>query len=219
MKRFLLITLTILLLVAAMAVPAFATTDGHVAVSDAGAKAGDLAYVTVSLSGLDNAASIAVQMKSDLALNAEASEWLLDGEIETIDADENVAAFAWNKVRSVNGEVLKLAYQIPENAERDTEYSVEVTVEVRDLENQLCEETVSAKITVECTHAWKDADCTTARTCKICGATQGGVPGHKWNAATCTEKKTCAACGTTQGEALGHSWKNATCTVAKTCGT
>lgn len=44
--------------------------------------------------------------------------------------------------------------------------------------------------------------------------------GHKWKEATCTSPKTCSACGKTEGEALGHDWdkangkitKNPTCT-------
>lgn len=39
-----------------------------------------------------------------------------------------------------------------------------------------------------CNHSWKDATCTTAKTCTLCGATEGDVGGHTFTA-------TCTACG------------------------
>ena len=66
-------------------------------------------------------------------------------------------------------------------------------------------------------HQWKDATCTEAMTCTICGLTMGDPLGHSWKDATCTEPKTCTVCGATDGSPLGHSWKEATCTTPKTC--
>ena len=93
-----------------------------------------------------------------------------------------------------------------------------------------------------CEHDWADADCDTAKTCKVCGATEGEALGHSWSEATCTEPKhctvcghsvgtashdwadadcenpkTCKICGETEGEALGHDWADADCDTAKTC--
>ena len=68
-----------------------------------------------------------------------------------------------------------------------------------------------------CEHDWKDADCVTAKTCSLCGETEGAPLGHSWKAADCLTAKTCENCGETQGEALGHSWKDATCEAPKTC--
>lgn len=66
-------------------------------------------------------------------------------------------------------------------------------------------------------HQWQDATCIAPKTCKDCGATEGDVAVHVWEEATCTTAKTCAACKETEGEALGHTWADATCTEAKTC--
>lgn len=66
-------------------------------------------------------------------------------------------------------------------------------------------------------HKWKSATCTTAKTCTICGKTEGSALSHKWKTATCTTAKTCTLCGKTEGNALGHKWKNATCNAPKTC--
>ena len=68
-----------------------------------------------------------------------------------------------------------------------------------------------------CEHKWKEATCTTAKTCTECDATQGEALGHDWEDATCTEPKTCSVCGETEGEALGHDWQDATCTEPQTC--
>lgn len=39
-----------------------------------------------------------------------------------------------------------------------------------------------------CNHSWKDATCTAAKTCTLCGATEGDVGGHTFTA-------TCTVCG------------------------
>jgi len=79
-----------------------------------------------------------------------------------------------------------------------------------------CGESQSEKI-YAIGHDWNDATCTSAKTCKNCGVTEGSAKGHNWNDATCTSAKTCKNCGATEGSAKGHSWNDATCTSAKTC--
>lgn len=66
-------------------------------------------------------------------------------------------------------------------------------------------------------HTWADATCTEPKTCSICGVTEGEALEHTWTEATCTEPKKCSACGETEGEALGHTWVDATCTEPKKC--
>lgn len=41
--------------------------------------------------------------------------------------------------------------------------------------------------------------------------------GHTWIPATCTEAKTCSVCGRTDGNSLGHDWEGATCTIPGIC--
>lgn len=69
----------------------------------------------------------------------------------------------------------------------------------------------------QCEHEWVEANCTTAKTCSLCGETEGAPVGHVWAPADCVTAKTCTACGETEGEALGHSWTDATCEAPKTC--
>lgn len=55
-------------------------------------------------------------------------------------------------------------------------------------------------------HSYNAATCTTAKTCKECGAVSGTALGHKYGEATCTSPRTCTACGVTTGAALGHRY-------------
>ena len=82
----------------------------------------------------------------------------------------------------------------------------------------VCGEVIVAQQTVSATgHNWKDATCTSAKTCKTCGATSGNALGHSWKNATCSEPKTCKTCGATSGYALGHDWTAGNCYAPKTC--
>lgn len=68
------------------------------------------------------------------------------------------------------------------------------------------------------THHWHEC---TAEGCTLTAGTanseKGGYAEHDWTAANCTTAKTCSICGKTDGSALGHDWADATCTAPKTC--
>ena len=81
----------------------------------------------------------------------------------------------------------------------------------------------SFKPTTECEHVWVDASCELAKTCSICGETEGEALGHTEvldasKAPTCTEKgltegKHCSVCGEiivaqSPVDALGHKDAN-----------
>ena len=66
-------------------------------------------------------------------------------------------------------------------------------------------------------HEWQDPTCTTAKTCTVCGDTDGDPLGHQWADATCTAPKTCTVCGETAGSPSKHNWAKATCEAPKTC--
>ncbi|MBQ3488705.1 MAG: hypothetical protein IJA71_10515, partial [Clostridia bacterium] len=65
-------------------------------------------------------------------------------------------------------------------------------------------------------HIWKDATCSSPRTCALCGKTEGQKLEHDWIAATCKTPETCSLCGETRGS-FGHKWEDATCLQPKTC--
>lgn len=52
---------------------------------------------------------------------------------------------------------------------------------------------------VGCPHDWISATCTTAKTCSICGQTEGEPLGHTWVEATKYAPKTCSTCGYKEG--------------------
>ena len=66
-------------------------------------------------------------------------------------------------------------------------------------------------------HDWKEATCTEAAICKLCGVTGEAALGHDWKEATCTEAAVCKRCGIKGSAALGHDWTKATCKVKSTC--
>ena len=68
-----------------------------------------------------------------------------------------------------------------------------------------------------CKHDWKEATCTEAALCKLCGVTGAAALGHDWKEATCTEAAVCKRCGIKGSAALGHDWTKATCKVKSTC--
>lgn len=63
-----------------------------------------------------------------------------------------------------------------------------------------------------CKHSWQEADCTTPKTCTLCGETRGTALGHSWMDATCTAPKTCSVCRATEGEPLKHNFVDHVCT-------
>ena len=63
-------------------------------------------------------------------------------------------------------------------------------------------------------HDWQEATCIEAKTCILCGDTEGEALGHSWEEATCTEPKTCSVCRETEGGSE-HDWARQNC---KICG-
>ena len=57
-----------------------------------------------------------------------------------------------------------------------------------------------------CKHDWKEATCTEAAICKLCGVTGAAALGHDWKEATCKVKSTCKRCKITRGKLAAHTW-------------
>lgn len=55
-----------------------------------------------------------------------------------------------------------------------------------------------------CEHEWIDANCESARICKICESTDGDALGHQWEEATCLAPMTCSRCSQVNGDPLSH---------------
>ena len=68
-----------------------------------------------------------------------------------------------------------------------------------------------------CFHSWVDANCTSPKTCKKCGETEGKELGHKWSEITCAAPSVCEICKQTNSYTKPHtvsSWKTV---VKPTC--
>lgn len=61
-----------------------------------------------------------------------------------------------------------------------------------------------------CNHNWRNATCTTPKTCEKCNLTEGEANGHWWHEATCTDGKICTVClaEDPEGKPLGHTDPN-----------
>lgn len=146
MKKFLSMMLAIVL-VLAVATPVFATADGgNAAVSNGSARVGQVATVTISLSGLADASSVAVKFSipEGLEFDASQSEWLIDGDIE--DISEGKAALALNEAVPMNGDVLKLAFKIKDSVEAASILDIAYTVQVKAYNETICTETLSGEV-------------------------------------------------------------------------
>ena len=63
-----------------------------------------------------------------------------------------------------------------------------------------------------CEHIWKAATCSTAKTCSLCGITEGEPSAPEWQEATCTTPKTCSVCEKTEGSvSTTHSFVDDKC--------
>ena len=72
-------------------------------------------------------------------------------------------------------------------------------------------------LNIVCGHEWVDANCTTPKTCSVCGLTEGRELKHRWTAATCTSPQTCSVCQETEGTADpdAHNYVDGICTVCE----
>ena len=70
-------------------------------------------------------------------------------------------------------------------------------------------------------HEWTEATCTSPKTCKECGATQGDPLGHDFSMATCSKPMVCSRCGVERGAVNpnNHHVLEWTITEESTCST
>lgn len=61
-------------------------------------------------------------------------------------------------------------------------------------------------------HDFSEATCTAAAKCD-CGAIKGSAKGHSWKDATCTTRKTCTECFVREGTTLAHVYLSGKCSA------
>ena len=206
-------------------------------------KAGDTVDFNVYISAIDNLAGFQFELvipegltfvKNSSSVNSAWEEELDFGEASFAEKTLNFVGVS-NNSTNVTAKTLVMSFQCTVNEGAEGSLTVTLNVnedEVFDLDYNNIPFTVTGatvEITTECAHVWTDATCTTAKTCSVCGATEGKANGHNYEAVvtapTCTEKGyttyTCSVCGDSyvgdETAALGHTWTDATCTAAKTC--
>ena len=176
MKRIATIILTILLAAAMMAVPALAAESPAANITAVSGMPGETVTLTVSLSGMEKAASIAVKIEADEDLELlEDSAWLLSSTFDGVEAGK--AYWAVDNAVNVNGDVLKLVYQLPEAFDQST-FNVKVTIDVNNSSTVIAQG-LEANAVITCAHSYEAEvvapTCTklghTVHTCAYCGDT------------------------------------------------
>ena len=138
------LTLLAILMILSMAVSVMATTDGgSAAVSTAAGQPGDIVFLTVSLTDVADATSIGVSVEGLPVIGA---HWVQDGTMKEFILDQNIGAWANENAVSVNGDVLDLAFKVPEAQGSQKDFPVEVTVQVMNGSELLLSSTVSGKV-------------------------------------------------------------------------
>ena len=152
------------------------------------------------------------------------------------DANGEIAGYFMDettKAKNIEGDLFQITLKVKEGAAAGN-YEISgqatfVTVSGDVGETLTCK--VTAKI-VTVGHDWNPATCTAAKTCKICGETEGKLAAHTWTettaavSATCeaagkTAVKTCSVCKKAEGgeeiAALGHDMRLTGLANAPTC--
>lgn len=147
MKRFAIILLTILLAAAMLAIPASASGESVSVTPSVSGKPGETVYVTVSLNGFQNVASVGVVFNG---LNADpaASKWQLQSEGFAVQGiSEKDAVFGFDVKKNVSQAALTLAFPIPAEGFSPS-YTVNFTIAVKYGDNETYSGSAAAMITV-----------------------------------------------------------------------
>lgn len=220
MKRFITLSITILL-VMVFSLTAFAATTISLSANNTTINTGDKVTITVA-ANVDACAQGGIEVAYDTKvftmISGECNVSTAD--IKYFDAKAGDGGFAFEKETSISGTAFTFTLQAKENAAPGaSDVSVKFKTE---------KDTATRSITIKiaCVHKY-DNDCDT--TCNICGASREAK--HAWNKGTETKKATCSAdgektytctaCNKTKTEVitkLAHVYDNACDTACNSCG-
>ena len=229
----LLLTFSILF---ALQLPAFAASGSlSVSSSKTNPAVGDEVTLTVSMSGTDNATSMALTFQYDTnAIEIKSGEWLKTGSaLANFDKANNAAAIAFTSATDLNGNLFRLVVTVKSSAAKgNTTVTVKPVVKNGGTAISCAEASTTLKVTCK-THRygnWEKAnDSQHKHTCSECGHVE--TANHTWNsgtvtkAATCKETGvktyTCTTCSATKKEIIAktnnHSFGDWKQTKAPTC--
>lgn len=95
MKRLFIVALSVLMLASMMLTTVYATTGGAEAVASVSvAKPGDTVEVVLSVYGYESVTNVGFAYDVPAGLRLESAQWLLDGDIQSVDTTVSRAAFA-----------------------------------------------------------------------------------------------------------------------------
>ena len=241
MKKKILALLLTFSILFAVQLPAFAASGSlSVSSSKTNPAVGDEVTLTVSMSGTDNATSMALTFQYDTnAIEIKSGEWLKTGSVlADFDKANNAAAIAFTSATDLNGNLFKLVITVKSSAAKgNTTVTVKPVVKNGGTSISCAEANTTLKVTCK-THRygnWEKAnDSQHKHTCSECGHVE--TANHIWNNGTITKQPTCkdtgvktftcTACNATKTETIAKtnnhtygSWtttKEATCTSAGT---
>jgi len=134
MKKITLILLAVLLITAAILLPVYAADPGGVTAGEAAGPAGGTVDVYVSVYGLTEVTSIALEYAVPEGLTYKSAEWLLEGDMKSVDTAKKTAVWGISSANPKNliesTQVFKITYQVAENAVGEIPVDLRATVKV-----------------------------------------------------------------------------------------
>lgn len=209
MKKFIL-TFTALLLVAMLAVSAYASTNA-LKVSNSGGQLGHTVFLTVTLTESIAGDTLGITYDYDdkvLEALPESCKWEKTGILQDFSQTSAAGVWATDTRKDMSGVVCTLAFKIRTDAKiGDTK--VQCTLIVKNGSDTVATYNATGVITVSCDHeysAWiSNGSLVHKHTCSLCGNTQS--QSHNWDNGVTTENKdantiiytyTCTTCGATK---------------------
>ena len=202
MKR-LIILCMILCVLASLCVPCLAD-EAPLTITNTQAKAGQTAYLAVTLNQSVVANTLGVKCEFDETLLTAVPElctWEKTGIVSAFKAANN-GAWTSQTTEDMKGKLFVLAFQIKEGVAFATT-SVKCTVVLKNSEKEVGNYVVEGRITMDCDHDYGPWESTGSinhtQICKICGGKSNQM--HQWDEGTQTEQKdviiktmTCKVC-------------------------
>ena len=144
MKKFVL-SLVALLIVMSLVPAALAAGTPAAALTNGAADPGQAAVLTLSLSNLPKATAMAVLVEGMPVLG---SKWLLAGDLDAFNTNTNRGVWSCEAAQDLNGDVLDLAFLVPQDPQGKTEFPVKVTVQVMNGSQVVATLTANGKVLV-----------------------------------------------------------------------
>lgn len=210
-KKTLVLMISVIALVAMLAVSFAAGENVSSQISTNEVKVGDTFTMTVSMSKT-TVSSLGVNVSVDDAFEIVSGEWLQSGLIASYNAAKQQGAFKPSGTAEMSGDIFKLTLKA-KTASASVK-NVSITVVAKNSTTTVFEETTTKTVKVGCVNhsfgAYEKTNTEHSRTCSACGYVEKAS--HSWNdgvvttPATCTKEGvktfTCATCNHTKTESI-----------------